>query len=651
MKDKRQKNYKRFSQEERASILDDYLRSEMTVRKYCENAPVCEGTLHRWVREATQKTKKKRQHFSFQERKEAVEQYIKSGMNQRDFSKAWGVDQKTLSKWYGIYKNKGPRGLESGKIYGTGKKRGRKSIKQEIKNKIIETRKSLPEHGLKKLKNFLYRFEGVNVSPNTIKKVLKEESLYEPPQAPPPRKSPPQPRRFERANPMQMWQSDITSYVLKRTGKRVYLVVFKDDHSRYIVAWSLAMKQTGRFVMECYLDGAQKFGKPQEVLTDQGRQYFSWRGKSEFQKMLEDEGVRHVVSRSHHPQTLGKCERFWKTVGIEFWNRAKPEDLQEAKERFAHFVNHYNHFRPHQGLNGMTPADRFFAVESDVKRMIEENLTKNELRLSIDQRPRRPFYFVGQIGEKRVAIHGEKGNLKINTPDGAVERMNYEDFGNGYTESSRTNSKSSGQWDQKNQEETRAQEREFFSSGEASDTYKGPMAGSERGREESCTPASNSDNGILDGHDYERGSSEETGSHASSYMADGSTGRLGDVRRTFEATEDEEEYGEQRGRSEVPKEEDQRIGRDYWDAGEVDRSLERDARVQACDLQTGIGAGEARGGLGEEESYEEESDKEKENDKEENIEHRSEQWQEASEDTTKSSRPEWWRTYLEKKDE
>jgi len=30
-------------------------------------------------------------------------------------------------------------------------------------------------------------------------------------------------------------------------------------------------------------------------------------------------------------------------------------------------VNHYNHFRPHQGLKGMVPADRFFDVEDQIR--------------------------------------------------------------------------------------------------------------------------------------------------------------------------------------------------------------------------------------------------------------------------------------------
>ena len=56
--------------------------------------------------------------------------------------------------------------------------------------------------------------------------------------------------------------------------------------------------------MDSLLLGIQRFGKPEEVLIDQGRQYFRWRGRSEFQKLLDREGIKYLVARSHHPQTL-----------------------------------------------------------------------------------------------------------------------------------------------------------------------------------------------------------------------------------------------------------------------------------------------------------------------------------------------------------
>jgi hypothetical protein len=195
------------------------------------------------------------------------------------------------------------------------------------------------------------------------------------------------------------------------------------------VSFTLALHQKQDLVTEALLSGISRFGKPKEVLTDQGRQYFAWRGKSGFQKLLDKQGIQHVVARSHHPQTVGKCERFWKTVQEEFWSRAKPQDLEEARERMTHFIAHYNHHRPHQGIGGLVPADRFFGAEDAVRDALEAQHAQNELLLALAQEPRRPVYLVGRIGERSVSLHGERGKLVINGPDGEVQALDPEHLG------------------------------------------------------------------------------------------------------------------------------------------------------------------------------------------------------------------------------
>ena len=51
-------------------------------------------------------------------------------------------------------------------------------------------------------------------------------------------------RRFERARPNQLWQTDLFTFMLKRQNRRVYLVAFMDDHSRFIVSYGLHTKQS-----------------------------------------------------------------------------------------------------------------------------------------------------------------------------------------------------------------------------------------------------------------------------------------------------------------------------------------------------------------------------------------------------------------------
>lgn len=422
-----------------------------------------------------------------------------------------------------------------------------------------------PQFGLRKVRDFLARFKGLKVSAGTIKKTLDEQEIPLVKVEKKRRRGADQIRHFERANPMQLWQSDITSYVLARHSQRVYLTVFMDDHSRYIVAWNLQLKQTGQFVVDCLLNGVQKFGKPEEVLTDQGRQYFTWRGKGDFQKLLDKEGIKHVVSRSHHPQTLGKCERFWETVSKEFWTRAKPQDLKDAQDRFEHFVNHYNHFRPHQGLDGMVPADRFFGVEDEVRKVLEEMMEKNAIRLAIDETPRTPVFIIGQIGDQPLSLHGESGKLVLQTPNG-IDEISYENFGHKKTILGDNYERTTNR-----KEETRSKERTFASS-EASTTSESSMATLDSGREEQGPADWCCDHGILGGENLEGRSSEEIEHSTHSSLAAVSASSLGDVSGPSSSAESENEGSdyEQGRRSEISFEEDCRVGENDRDAGPTD---------------------------------------------------------------------------------
>ena len=214
----------------------------------------------------------------------------------------------------------------------------------------------------------------------------------------------------------------------------MYLTVFLDDFSRYVVSWQLATHQKSALVCEALMDGIERFGKPEEVLSDQGRQYFAWRGKSDFQRLLVREGIRHVVSRTHHPETLGKCERLWETVGVELWERAQPQELGDARERLSHYFAHYNHFRPHQGIQGLVPADRFFGAQDALRKSLEGRMEADELASALSRTPRKSVYVFGQVGDQQVSLHGERGRIVLVPSDGVQKELALEDLGLPQTE-------------------------------------------------------------------------------------------------------------------------------------------------------------------------------------------------------------------------
>lgn len=405
------KTSKDFTDEERARLLEQFEASGLEAVEFAKEHNLAFATLRNWIWLMKNPNVKRVRHSPV-ERKKTVEAFLASDMGRQEFATAWGISYTTLSEWLNRYESEGSDGLMDRPLKPGDRRLGMK-VPMAVRAEVIAAKRDQPGWGLKSIKNWLYRSRGMKVSTGSIRKTVTAEGFALATKPKKKRKSSDKPRRFERARPMQLWQSDITQYRLGPSGMRVYLTVFMDDHSRYIVGWRLLSRQTSDLVIDAFKDAMVRFGRPEEVLTDQGRQYFAWRGKSDLEKLLEKERIKHVVSRAHHPQTLGKCERFWETVRLEFWDRVHPKDLEEARERLKYYVDHYNHQRPHQGIDGATPADRFFGVAEEVREIIEKTVQENSLRLALGELPKPPAFLIGQVGDQKIAFHGTSGGFYL----------------------------------------------------------------------------------------------------------------------------------------------------------------------------------------------------------------------------------------------
>lgn len=495
---------KDFTPEERSRLLDQYHASGLNYQEFAKEHNLSGQTLKNWIWISQRGGKV--MHFSPVARKKMVEAYLAADIPRDQFCKTWGVSEPTLASWLKRYEEFGADGLMN-KSPSRGDKRLGSKLPVAVKEEIIRIKQQEPEFGLSKIKNWLYRFRGVKVSTGSIRKTVTNEGL---PLAKKPRKrrrSSERVRRFERAKPMQLWQSDITQFTLGQYWSRVYLTVFMDDHSRYIVGWRLQSRQTAELVIDAFKDAVTRFGKPEEVLTDQGRQYFAWRGKSELEKLLEKNGIKHVVSRAHHPQTLGKCERFWETVGNEFWTRVKPQDPEEARVRLKYFIDHYNHQRPHQGLNGQVPADRFFGVAEEVREAIEKTVEQNALNMAVGELPKPPAFLIGQVGDQRIAFHGSSGRFYL-----THENLGGETIGE---QSSGATNESTVTGAEETSEEKIVVDRD--QDRESSDA--GPLGERLGGGKGDSKEESSSDHGVLDGSNDKGGSGDRVEREADPILA------------------------------------------------------------------------------------------------------------------------------------
>jgi transposase InsO family protein len=343
--------------------------------------------------------------FTPQQRLLLLDTWNRSGLNAGDFASLVGISKYTLYKWKRRFGESGPEGL----MDQPPRQQGKQKLSELTRRAILMMKQANPDWGCQRISDMLRRGPALPASASTVGRVLKESGyqLAEEPSRPHPQKA----RRFERAKPNQLWQTDLFTFTLKRQNRRLYLIAFMDDHSRFIVSFGLSASATTAQVIEILEAGIASYGVPEEVLTDNGPQYVTWRGKSRFTKQLEKRGIRQIVARPKRPQTLGKIERFWGTMWRDFLEAAIFTDLEDARRRISHFIDYYNFARVHQGIDGLVPADRFFSAAPEVLRTLKERVAANALQLARHGESKKPFYVTGQVDGQSFSVHSEGDRL------------------------------------------------------------------------------------------------------------------------------------------------------------------------------------------------------------------------------------------------
>jgi transposase InsO family protein len=346
-----------------------------------------------------------------------LDTWRRSGLPAGDFAPLVGISKHTLYAWKHKFETEGPAGLEEKPRGGpTGSR-----LPEVTKRTILMLKQDNPEWGCERIASMLLRGPALPASPQAVARVLHDAG-YELEEVPTHR-HPDKVRSFERARPNQLWQTDLFTFVLKRQNRRVYLVAFMDDHSRFLVSYGLHASQSSALVLEVLRAGLASYGVPDEILTDNGSQYVTWRGKSAFSRELEKRGIRQVVAAPRHPQTLGKIERFWGTLWRECVEAAVFVDLGDAQRRIGLFIDYYNFQRPHRGADGLVPADRFFGAAPEVLQTLKARVSANALELARRGVPKNPFYLTGQVGGKPFSVHAEGERVILTGVDGTRQEV------------------------------------------------------------------------------------------------------------------------------------------------------------------------------------------------------------------------------------
>lgn len=128
-------------------------------------------------------------------------------------------------------------------------------------------------------------------------------------------------RRWERGRPMELWQLDVMGGVLLEDGSGLKAVTAIDDCSRYALGVGLVRRATTRPVCTVFAALLERYGIPEEVLTDNGkvftRRYASGPVEVLFDKISPSPAI--TVTRPHSAAASGPSPRQRRRDPARWW--------------------------------------------------------------------------------------------------------------------------------------------------------------------------------------------------------------------------------------------------------------------------------------------------------------------------------------------
>jgi putative transposase len=346
-------------------------------------------------------------------RVKVVKTSLEKNLSVDEAHELYGIGAATWYTWKKIFAVKGEDALRK---YGMRSGREQKPIhpelKRQLRDRTVETKRKYPFYGVHRVWQWVVRTFFLPVSFRQVRQTMAEEKLIG--KVPKKKRSPRKPRGFERAKPNELWATDITEFDLAG-GQTVYLLAFIDDYSRFITSWGVYTSCVTELVLEVLRRGISVYGRPGEILTDHGPQYWVRRGKTQFQKFLQREDITHIKAST--PEANGKIEAFWGTIKKEFVEETKRKgDLEEIRDRIAHWIAFYNFQRLHTEVGG-APAERYFQYQEALRAEIQKRVRKNAKELALSKTPPSQILGKSSMGEQIVEIRKEGDGFVVTLGD------------------------------------------------------------------------------------------------------------------------------------------------------------------------------------------------------------------------------------------
>ena len=279
---------------------------------------------------------------------------LQDDSNISELCRRFKISRKTGYKFLKRYKAEGFEGLYD---------RPRKPINSPkrtdkgIEKLILTLREKHPSWGGRKLKRRLEDLGHSNIpSPSTITAILQrhdkisiQESLKRQALV-----------RFCAERPNDLWQMDFKGQFQARDGTCHPLTIL-DDHSRFSLCIAACRDHRKETVKEKLEEVFSLYGMPLAMLVDNGSPWGDHADSvhTKLTVWLMRLEIRVIHSRPYHPQTLGKEERFHRTLKQDVIKDCHDRTINECQGLFDQWRKVYNLERPHQALDMQVPSKHY----------------------------------------------------------------------------------------------------------------------------------------------------------------------------------------------------------------------------------------------------------------------------------------------------
>jgi len=305
------------------------------------------------------------------EKFEILETVVSCPLSARKACQELGIPRSTYQRWKRAYRERRFGGLRD--VPPIPNHRPHRKTDEE-RQRVLECAKAHTELGPRSLAPYLWDEYKLPISAKTVYNILRAEGWVRRKKERLKSSDRGLPAYPEVTGPSQVWQADFMFVYIDGYGF-YQLLTFLDAWSRLPVHHELmavaSSEASARILREAVEINSTA---PHTVITDNASTFVNLKGKklTVFQATCQQLGIVHRRIPFGHPQSIGRIERFHRTLREEEIGLHCYSNPEKARERIGAAIERYSSQRYHQGIGDIKPIDRHEGREEEILARREE---------------------------------------------------------------------------------------------------------------------------------------------------------------------------------------------------------------------------------------------------------------------------------------